>query len=367
MSKSSSWLRKLLVGLVCVNCCILIIVCAIAAILTMRLNDPASPSTGGSSLTTASKPTAAPTDPTTDPTANPTDPTAKPTDPTVKPTDPTTKPTDPTTKPTDPTTKPTEPTTKPTEPTTRPTEPTTKPTEPTTRPTEPTTQPTEPTTRPTEPTTQPTEPTEPTVPFDEEKFFSESVFLGDSVTLGLRNYCIQNKSALHGATILCAGSYAVRHAIAKVGGTDVISITYQGQKMRPEDAIAAIGAKRVFIMLGLNDIGLLGIDKTITNWGTLVKNIRAKCPDIEIYIQSGTPLYKGKGSLNNTNMDKYNGKLQQFCKDNGCFFVNVAEALKDSQGVLQKQYCSDEYCHLTTAGVKAWIAYLKAYAAANHR
>ena len=202
----------------------------------------------------------------------------------------------------------------------------------------------------------------PVVPFDEEKFFSESAFIGDSVTLALRNYCTSNPKALHGATILCAGSYAVRHAIDKVGGTNVISITYQGEKMRPEDALAAAGVKRVFIMLGLNDIGLLGIDKTITNWGTLVSKIRSKCPDIEIYIQSGTPLYIGKGSLNNTNMDKYNVKLQQFCKDNGCYFVNVAETLKDSEGVLRKEYCSDNYCHLTTAGVKAWIAYLKAHA-----
>lgn len=247
-------------------------------------------------------------------------------------------------------------------------DPTTQPTESTTQPTEPTTQPTEPTTQPTEPTTQPTQPTtQPSVPFDEKQFFSESVFIGDSVTLGLNNYCIKNKDALHGAKILCAGSYAVRHAIDKVGGKDVISITYQGQKMRPEDALAAIGAKRVFIMLGLNDIGLTGIDKTITNWGTLIKNIRAKCPNIEIYIQSGTPLYKGKGSLNNENMDKYNVKLEQFCKDNGCYFVNVAETMKDSQGILKKEYCSDEYCHLSTAGVKAWIAYLKAYAAANHK
>ena len=166
--------------------------------------------------------------------------------------------------------------------------------------------------------------------------------------------------------LLCAGSYAVRFAIANPN-TAEITISYQGNKTRPEDAIAAIGAKRVFIMLGLNDIGLLGIDQTITNWGKLIKNIRAKCPDIEIYIQSGTPLYKGKGSLTNANMDKYNVKLEQFCKDNGCFFVNVAEALKDSEGKLQKAYCSDEYCHLTNAGIEAWIKYLKAYAAANHK
>lgn len=278
-------------------------------------------------------------------------------------------PTSPTTAPT---IKPTVPTTVPgtTNPihTTGPTEPTTVPTEPTTIPTEPTTAPTEPTTAPTEPTTQPTEPPE---PIDVDAFFAESVFIGDSVTLALRNHCITNQQALGGATVLCAGSYSVRHALATPGGKlegwDVVSITYQGQKMRPEDALATIGAKRVFIMLGLNDIALVGIDKTISNWGKLIANIRKTCPDIEIYIQSGTPIQIGgeKGSLNNTNMDKYNVRLEQFCQENGCYFVNVAQALKNDQGGLREDYCSDNYCHLTTAGVKAWIQYLRDYAAAK--
>jgi len=253
----------------------------------------------------------------------------------------------------------------PTEPT-APTEPTTKPTEPT-KPTNPTTQPTEPTTQPTEPT----KPTEPPIVVDVDQFFAESAFIGDSVTLALRNYCIKDKNALNGATIFCAGSYSVRHALATPGGKlegwDVVSISYQGEKMRPEDALKAAGVKRVFIMLGLNDIALVGIDKTIQNWGKLVQNIRAKCPDIEIYIQSGTPIQIGgeKGSLNNTNMDKYNLALQQFCADNGCYFVNVASALKNDQGGLREDYCSDDYCHLTETGVKAWIQYLRDYAAGN--
>lgn len=241
------------------------------------------------------------------------------------------------------------------------------PTVPPTQPPLPTVPPTQPP-QPTVPTTQPTVPSD----FDAEQFFAESAFIGDSVTLALRNYCLSNKQALHGATILCAGSYAVRHALAEPGGKlegwDVVSITYQGEKMRPEDALAACGAKRVFIMLGLNDIALEGIDKTISNWGKLIKNIRAKCPDIEIYIQSGTPIQLGgeKGSLNNTNMDKYNGKLEQFCADNGCYFVNVASALKNAEGGLREDYCSDDYCHLTDSGVQAWIQYLKDYAAATH-
>lgn len=270
----------------------------------------------------------------------------------------------PTTRPTLPTTLPTLPTTFPTVPT----DPTTVPTEPTTAPTEPTTTPTEPTTAPTEPTTAPTVPKD---PVDVDAFLAESVFIGDSVTLALRNHCLTNKQALSGATILCAGSYSVRHALATPGGKlegwDVVSITYQGEKMRPEDALAACGAKRVFIMLGLNDIALVGIDKTISNWGKLIANIRKTCPDIEIYIQSGTPIQLGgeKGSLNNTNMDKYNVRLEQFCQENGCYFVNVASALKNEQGGLREEYCSDDYCHLTTAGVKAWIQYIRDYVSAK--
>jgi lysophospholipase L1-like esterase len=174
--------------------------------------------------------------------------------------------------------------------------------------------------------------------------------------------------ALHGAKFLCAGSYAVRHAVGEVGGQYIISITYQGQQMRPEDALAAMGAKRVFIMLGLNDIGI-DVDWALQNWAILLRNLRNKCPDMEIYIQSGTPIWIGGeiGGVNNKNMDRYNTLLKAFCETNGVYFVNVAEALKDSQGGLITEYCSDKYCHLTYAGVRKWIEYLKAFAAANHK
>ena len=265
-----------------------------------------------------------------------------------------------------------------------PTLPTTIPTVPTTIPAVPTTIPTVPTTIPTVPTTAPTLPNIPTMPtgpsdFDEAKFFSESVFIGDSVTLKLQRYCTANPNALHGAKILAAGSYAVRHAIAQPGGKDVISISYQGQKMRPEDALAAIGAKRVFIMLGMNDI-IFGVDWTIGNWKTLINNIRAKCPDIEIYIQSGTPIHSSKDKENlcpnNTRMDSYNQALEAFCSENGCYYVPLAPYFKDANGDLADAYCSDPYssknpngqgCHFTDEGEKLWIQLLKVYAATIER
>lgn len=188
-------------------------------------------------------------------------------------------------------------------------------------------------------------------------FFDDAAFIGDSVTLKLQYY--QAEYGLFGsATFLTAGSYSVNHA---VNGT--MFLTYRGQQMSPEDALAACGAKKVFILLGMNDIALTGVDKAIENWGVLIQRIRAKNPDIVIYIQSGTPIFIGgeKGGLNNNRMNQYNERLKVFAAQNGCYYVDIATAMKDSNGGLRAAYCSDKFVHLTYAGCDAWTAVLRNY------
>lgn len=256
------------------------------------------------------------------------------------------------------------------------TETTAEKTEQTTAPTEVTTEPeTQPTTEATTapetqaPTTAPTQPPKPTDPLDNPPvgnsvatdastaFFNESAFIGDSVTLKLRNYNT-SKGVLGSTTFLCQGSYSVAHAV-----NNTMYLNYQGSETTPQDALAACGAKRVFILLGMNDIALHGIDKTMENWATLISNIRGKCPNIEIYIQSGTPIYlSGEiGSLNNANMDKYNVRLQAFAAENGCTYVDVNTPFKNSSGGLAGAYCSDEYVHFTDAACQLWVKILMEY------
>lgn len=202
-------------------------------------------------------------------------------------------------------------------------------------------------------------------PVDLEEFFSETVFIGDSITYGLSTYCNIYKP-LYGAKFLCASSYAVRHAIVdpEPGNENIVSVKYQGVSMRPEEALAQMGAKRVFIMLGLNDISF-GVDYTIGNWRILIENIQAACPDIEIFIQSATPLHANRDNpankLCNNNMNTYNEKLQALCAEMGCRYVDVASALKDENGQLKDEYCSDQYCHMSYAGIDVWIQTLKNY------
>lgn len=191
-------------------------------------------------------------------------------------------------------------------------------------------------------------------------FFDDAVFIGDSISLKLSQYAASSHE-LGKAKFLVIGSYGVSNAINDHPDT---KLSYQGTTYTDfEKALAATGAKKVFIMLGMNDIGLYGIDKTIENWGTMLEMIHTTCPDMTVYIQSMTPVWTGgeKGKLNNENVNKYNERLKTFAQNNGYKFIDIAPYMKDSTGGLATKFCSDSYVHLTNEGAQTWIKVLKAY------
>lgn len=190
------------------------------------------------------------------------------------------------------------------------------------------------------------------------EFFNDSAFIGDSVSLKL-SYYAEDTGELGDALFLVSGNYGVAHAVE-----DTMQLYFQGKDMTPQDALATAGVKKVFIMLGMNDIGLYGVDKTVEYWAEFVKNIREKNPNIAICIQSMTPVYSDGqvGDLTNSNVDDYNKKLKEFASKNNCSYMDIASFMKDSDGGLASDYCSDDFVHLTDAGASAWTKVLKAYA-----
>ena len=158
------------------------------------------------------------------------------------------------------------------------------------------------------------------------------------------------------AAFLCAGSYSLRHAVQPGG----VSVTWRGQALAPEQALQFSGARRVFILLGMNDLAL-GLEEALENYAALISNIRKLCPEMEIYIQSVTPIhpdFEGQ-RLNNAYLDEMNLRLKSFAAKKGCQYLDIATAMKDKNGALQEQYCSDRQCHLTTAAVEVWLEKLK--------
>ena len=197
-------------------------------------------------------------------------------------------------------------------------------------------------------------------------WFDDAVMIGDSVSLKLKNFVVQQRQAFPeyfgGGQFLASGSLGSANALWEVDDKSVHP-SFQGEKMRLEESIPLTGAKKVYMMLGINDIAVYGIDGAIENYGKLLDSILASVPDVEFYIQSATPICEGAevGELNNANLEIYNQKLKAMCEVREIHFVDVAAVLRGEDGYLPRDYCSDPDgmgIHLTDVACQLWLGCL---------
>ena len=199
-------------------------------------------------------------------------------------------------------------------------------------------------------------------------YFDDVVFVGDSITEGLRYYATAS-GALGKAQFLSAVSLSATNALWSVSDRSVHP-RWNGQKMKLEKSIPLTGAKKVYIMLGMNDITSVGVDRSVTNFETVCNNILKAAPGVQIFVESVTPRANVQASdigvLNNQSITRYNEKLAALCLKRGWYFVNVAETLFDQNGYFKSEYCSDRTgmgMHFTYPGCAAWVDYLYTHTA----
>lgn len=195
------------------------------------------------------------------------------------------------------------------------------------------------------------------------QYYADSVFIGDSIMLGFRNYSAKQKSFVHGIQFLAAGSYSAFNALKPVQGDNVHPM-YKGKKYQVWNAVPLIGSKRIFILLGMNDIDILGLEGARDTYKELIDKIVEKSPGIEINIISVTYTLqdKGIGKLNNGNIAKYNEMLQEMAGENGWGYIDLCTPVSDGKGNLATDCCSDEFVHLTNTAYAIWEKELIAYA-----
>ena len=200
-------------------------------------------------------------------------------------------------------------------------------------------------------------------------YFNDAVFVGDSVSMKLSFYEAA-VDVLGKAKFLTAGSLGSGNALWEVSEQSVHPV-YKDEKMLIEDSISMMGAKKVYIMLGMNDIALYGVEQATANMEKLIDRILAKSPDAVIYIQSMTPITSTSNLLSSSGhnpgtIHAYNKALLNLSKARGFYFVDVASVMYDSNGYLQRDYCSDPDemgIHFTNAGCAVWADYLLTHTA----
>lgn len=199
----------------------------------------------------------------------------------------------------------------------------------------------------------------------ENEFFNDAIFIGDSVSYKLKLFTMSEASKgnypLGTATFFTAGSFSWSNSLWDVNNKNSVHPMLNGKKMGIADAIKESKAKKAYIMLGMNDIASYGNDKAIENVIKVLNQIDEKDPDVTIYIQSVTPIIKGKehGRFTNENIHKFNNKMKEICDERGYVFLDLNTVMGGDY--LIKDYCGDPEAmgiHFTNAACKVWIDYL---------
>lgn len=195
-------------------------------------------------------------------------------------------------------------------------------------------------------------------------WFDDAAFVGDSVSVTLANYN-STYGTLGKAKFFCSVSLSQTNALSYQAGNERLPEypAGSGQHPRIEDGIAASGAKKVYLMLGMNCIAS-GVDRVSQDLVTLVSKIQEKSPGIAVLIESVTPMTadspRADGSLNNFTIQEFNEKMKAICQEKQWYYVNVAEAVTGDQGALKAEYSGDKAMgiHFNYDGAAAWANYL---------
>ncbi len=181
------------------------------------------------------------------------------------------------------------------------------------------------------------------------KFQSEPIMPGRIVFLGNSITEIGNWGKLTGdTTVINRG----------IGG----DITF-GVLKRLDDIIARQPSK-VFLLIGINDIGRDIPDTVIAdNIRKIVARLNEGSPSTKVYVQSILPVNRDFKNFPQhydklEHVQHVNAILPQVLKAVTCTFVNIYPLLLDAQGRLDAQYALDGL-HINNKGYEIWVNYLK--------
>ncbi len=186
-----------------------------------------------------------------------------------------------------------------------------------------------------------------------DSFFYDAVFIGDSRTEGFILY-----NGLSYVTSLTAKGLMVDTAFTRP------AINMNGEKLTVMKALSKIKFNKVYIMLGINELGWAYSDIFIKKYAEIVNYIKEINSEAQIYVQSILPVSYEKSSsdkiYNNNNIDDYNKLILEMTKDKQVYYLDVAKSIKDDGGNLPVDASLDGI-HLKKEYCQKWFEYLKTH------
>lgn len=190
----------------------------------------------------------------------------------------------------------------------------------------------------------------------DNSYFSDAAFIGDSRTEGLMLY----------SGIGAVDKYtSIGISIFKLESKKAITINGVGYTL--VEALAQKQYNKVYICLGVNELGYFNDQGFYDSYCKVIDDIRASQPNAVIYIQNLVPLNEdtiaargGSPYLTNEHLRVYNELTQKVALEKQVVYLDLYSAFVGPDGQLPADASTDGV-HLSGSYYKAWLEYLKTH------
>ena len=184
-------------------------------------------------------------------------------------------------------------------------------------------------------------------------YMDDALFIGDSRTKGLMTY---SQISEH-ATFYCQTSLTIFDLFKR----SKAFIRENGEKKTLEQALGEHRFGKIYLMLGINELGTGTPEYFFEEYASAVMKICQMQPDAIIFVQSIMHVAEQKNAsdpiFNNFNIEVRNVELQTLADDRNIFYLDVNEAVCDENGNLFEGWTYDQI-HLKAKYYPLWEEYL---------
>ncbi len=182
----------------------------------------------------------------------------------------------------------------------------------------------------------------------EPSYFDDALFIGDSRTVGLKEY-----GMLTGADYFAD----VGMSLYKL---DNVKAIIDEQEMTLDELLAAKDYGKIYLMIGINELGY-DFNVNVQKYNSLVEKLKNSEPEAVIYLCANMHVTKERSDseelFNNTNIDRFNAEVKKMTDAKEFFYLDVNEVFDDAEGHLDEQYTVDD-AHVLGKYYITWCEWL---------
>lgn len=189
----------------------------------------------------------------------------------------------------------------------------------------------------------------------DESYFDDALFIGDSRTVGLRDYTdLSEHSAFY-----CETSLTIYEVLEEnFGGQGTV-----------EEALANHDYGKIYLMVGINELGRGTTEDFMAEYTKVVDRLHELEPEAKIFVQGVMRVSGEKNSsdaiFNNSNINARNNAIATLADNQQIFYIDVNEAVCDEEGNLISEYTFDQI-HLLGAYYDLWKQFLLVHGVTDH-